>query len=72
MAKIVYEDSYKIEEEDGKSYIKIMPLNRNVWHDRNDMRIDLSAVEANYISISPLGNMHISRNHIKSVEKLTK
>lgn len=72
VAKIVYEDSYEIENVDGISYIRIKPLNRNVWHDRNDMRIDLSAVEANYISISPLGNMHISRNHIKSVEKLTK
>ena len=72
IAKIVYEDSYRIEKEDGISYIKIMPLNRNVEHDCNDMTIDLSAVEANYISISPLGNMHISRNHIKSVEKLIK
>lgn len=72
VVNINYRDEFVEEIEDGKNYINIKGIDRIIDYDKNDLRIDLSAIEANYISISPLANMHISRNHIDSIKILEK
>lgn len=70
IAKIDYNDQFGFVKEDGVDYIEIHGAVREIEYDKDDLRIDLSAVEHGYVAISPLYNQHIDEKHLKSIEKL--
>ena len=72
IAKVVYEDVYSFTKRDEKDYISIGFGSRSIEGDNDDLSIDTNAIEAGYISISPLHNSHISKKHVKDVKKLIK
>lgn len=72
VASINYHDNHKIEKIDGKDYIVVTLGTRSVECDRNNLNIDLVAVENGYVSITPLYNQHIDYEHLKSIQKLAK
>ena len=67
---VFYNDDYSLIEEEGISYIRIE--NNNMAFDMKDydLRIDYCALDAGYVSVSPLKNDHIDLEHVKDVEGL--
>ncbi len=62
-AVISYGDSYTLGKEDGKDYIFIGPSDVTFEADREDLRVDMVAIEKGYISLSAMGNDHFSREY---------
>lgn len=67
---MVYHDSYFHQEEDGKSYISISPSHVSFEGDRDDLRIDMTAVKRGYVSVSPMSNDHLNPKYIEDVRRL--
>lgn len=70
-AYIKYNDELAIEDDyDGSRYLVMKNIDRYVRCDRNNLKIDLVAVENGYISISPLYDNQINKDKIKTIEVL--
>lgn len=74
-ARIHYNTDLKCVEEDGKHYVEVKTIGRDIDVDENDLSIDINATDNGYVSLSALHNSHISdensiyiKNIIKKLE----
>lgn len=65
--KIFYDEHYEIESEDGVDYLRIHGADMRYDFDTTDMDIDINALEAGYITITPLYNNHINHDFLNEV-----
>ena len=65
-----YGDSYTLGKEDDKDYIFIGQSNVRFLGDTNDLRIDASALQNGYISLSAMGNDQFSYDHFDLLDEI--
>ena len=69
VGRMIYHDSYSQEKEDGKDYIRINPSVVEFEGDRDDLRIDMTAVRNGYVAVSPMSNDHLNSDCIGNVKR---
>ena len=69
---VKYDEGYYMENEFGVDYVVMGDVNCEIIGDPEDMRIDINAIKAGYIAISPLYTDEINHEYVDNLKQLFK